>query len=341
MSAAPAVSVLLCHFDFGAKIDFVRIATPGKRDLPLLFGRPEWGIAAQHKELTIHDLDPRDIAALRRVFPQARVLGIEVAVDARPSRFVPDENKRMLEDGFREFARHLFPYQGPKLAEAKTAGFVPALRKPVPFNLRIPKPTEQLLFGFRDDQDAQVKVYLKVTDNRKALPVRKQCVRVEVAIKQGLCEELGIGTLESLLDFRFRQVLSPYFRMAGGVVAVKSRTERPVLKIVEARIADLRQADADRAWQVCGVQGVRGMKDPKVRFRRHSDLNRRIGKALQRLQDRYSRKNLVRRNLIGRLEAPVIARLYDACAAGRITTREPSFFRRLHGAGKGSATIVV
>jgi hypothetical protein len=313
-------SFSLSQLSFSAKIDYVRIATPGKCELPELCGRPVWGVAAHYKELTIHDLQQSDVPRLARVFPNAAVLGLEVAVDAKAAREVSDEMRPQLLYGtFLAVARHLYPYDAPRMADAKTAAYVPTRRGLVPFARRTPGADEELLYGFRDDQPVQVKCYLKRRDNGADLATYRHCVRVEVAFKEEMCAEFGIHTLEDLIEFRFRKLVSSYFRMVHGAKAQRKRSANAVLNLVATRLADLRQTDAEEAWSANGVQQARQLK--QLRYLRASGLNQKIGKALQHLQDRFAGKRLVGRELITLLPAAVLEGLSRACIAGRVTTK--------------------
>ncbi len=328
---SPSGSFCLSQFTFTGSIDFVTIATPGKRNLPPLLGRPEWGVSAHHRQLTIHDLQPADIPALVQVFGPAHVLELEVTVDGRPDRHLglAIRNQKLTE-GFAFVARHLHPYEAPGMKDAKTAGYVPELRKLMPFNRRVPASHEQLLFGFRNDGPVQVKVYRKGRDNGSNLAVSAHSVRMEVRLKRQMCEAFGIKVLEDLLGLPYRRLFSPYFRMVSKPVARKGRSERSVLALVHERHAMVRQVEAERAWSRTGVQGAREV--PEVRYRRHPRLNQRIGGALHRLQERFSRKNLVRVKLIEELQPPELAALFDGCMRGRVTIKNrPLTIPRLLG----------
>lgn len=338
----PSASLCLSQFEVRSSIDFITISTPGKRDLPPLSGRPAWGVAAHYQQLTVHDLQPGDVPLLVRALPEAKILGIEVALDLRPSgRRQGGELDQSLEALFRYVARHLYPYAAPSMATAKTAGFVPG-KGMRPFNFRAPNPAETLYFGFRVDGPAQVKVYVKRKDNGSELNRRLWAVRVEVTLKQSICAEFGLHGLGDLIGFRFRKLLMPYFRMVRGPVAHAKRSERAVLKLVNARLARALQEDADAAWRRNGVQAAKHLDLPQVRYRRHGAFNKRLGKALQHLEGRFGRTEMVRRELIRALPSPVLARFSSACLTGRITTREPLSLPAFLGSKEArSVTIVV
>lgn len=291
--SSPSLSHCLSQIEVRSSIDFIRISTPGWQKLPpTILGRPAWGVAAHYRELTIHDLDAHDIPLLAAAFPHAGILGLEVTLDLVPAApCSPAGRLRLLEDCFAQVARRLHPYGAPRMRRAKTAGYVPEIGKLRPFNHRTPNPNESLYYGFRNDQPVQVKVYCKKRDNGVALPERQWSVRIETTLKAAMCAEFGLHGLGDVLDFPYRKVFMPYFRMMRGPVASGRRTERAVLKIVNARRSSALQADANAGWASTGVQGARTL--PDVRFLRDPTINQRLGQALQRLEERFSRREIV------------------------------------------------
>jgi hypothetical protein len=274
---SPTHPFCLSQLKFSSSIDYVTFATPGKQDLPLtLTGRPEWGVAANYRQLTIHDLQPGDVPQLTRMFGSAPLLGMEVTIDARPvgKHLGLDERARALDLGIEFVAMHLYPYGAPFMAQAKTGAYAPELQKLQPFSHRLPRPHWQLLYGLRSDGPVQVKSYRKGVDNGARLAVANHSVRIEVRLTQQMCERLGLRTLEELIGFPYRRVFSPYFCMVRGVVAERPRTKRSVLKLVNARRAEVRQREAHASWARVGVQGVRDI--PGLRYQRHVRLNQRI-----------------------------------------------------------------
>jgi hypothetical protein len=110
---SPTHPFCLSQFEFSGSIDYVTFATSGEQDLPLtLAGRPRWGVAANYKQLTVHDLQPGDVPQLTRAFGRAPLLGLEVTIDARPvgKHLGLDERARLLDLGIQFLAMHLYPY---------------------------------------------------------------------------------------------------------------------------------------------------------------------------------------------------------------------------------------
>src|SRR5690242_11861136 len=179
--ASPLSSLDLSQYRLRACIDFVTIATPGKVYLPPLLGKACWGIAARHRELTIHDPQWMDLGAIASKLPGAALLDLEIAIDfyvveARSA----DDRDRRLSDCFTHVAGHLYPYAAPFMNAAKTRAYNPATRRIRPFNRRLPDSTHQLLFGLRNDGPVQVKCYYKRRDQGLPVAPEEHRIRVEV-----------------------------------------------------------------------------------------------------------------------------------------------------------------
>jgi len=301
--SSPLDPLDLNSIKFRAKIDFVRIGTPGHVDLPPLDGVMKWGAAAHYRELTIHDPSALDIGSLSECLPRARLLAVEVAVDLMPSDSNGDDSRlRQLETVFSYLATHLYPYNGLGLDEAKLRVYSPTFRRLLHANFRRPNPTTQVLYGLRDDQPVQVKVYLKGWDQKRPISAAERCVRMEVQMREDVLEAHRLVYIEDLRHFPYRRALSDYFWMAKAPATSPKRTRRAVLRHVNRRIAALTLTDAKELWARSGVNGAKTV--PGIRFDPDAGINRRIGKALNALEQRMACKQKARRSDAGSTSDP-------------------------------------
>jgi len=278
---------------FTAKIDYITIETPGRCELPHLNGLAKWPRSEHGRRLTVHDATATDVASLSKVLGSAKLLELEIAVDVKPSKHLPpDQRKQLLEAVMVDlFARKLDPSDG-KAMKCQFRAFY--RRLPVhyaigPYNRRLPQPTDQQLHGGRDDA-AQVKSYLKQRDQSRALPQDKHVARVEVRLSGDGLHGLGLMSLADLLDFRFRKSLMPYFRHVSGVRRPRRMGPKGNAEMLALFAPILRRND-QFAWEQAGVGAFLpggAAEDRPVRFRRDSDTNDRIGQALTRLEKQFS-----------------------------------------------------
>jgi hypothetical protein len=331
------------QLEFRAQIDFVTIATPGKVDLPALLGTPKWNAESSYRYLTIHDPRPEDVARLTPVFPQPQIIEVEIAVDAVPVRRVTGENDReALATAMHGWvARHLYPFDGPYMRDAVVQAYAPELHRVVRFNYRCPQPQWQLLYGHRDDL-VQVKGYVKKLDQGQPVERRRRGMRVEVALRGMLCAHHGLNTLEDLVGFRYRSRLLPYLRAVGQPFPVSKRTTMPVIKVVNRRRESERSKIISRVWPKLGVQGIRGVQElGPLWFPRDQVWNARVGKALHRLQESFSRAEFVRMRFFDGLEPAVLARLLEGCIRGRITYKDKSPLKALLPSSRSTPSVTI
>jgi hypothetical protein len=298
---SPLPSLDLSKYRLHACIDFVKVATPGKIPLPPLAGKPSWGVAAHHKELTVHDPHWTDLAALVWTLPNAALLDAEIAVDFFTADASFGDREQALSACFRYVSQHLYPYAAPFLTNAKTRAYDPATERLRPFNRRLPDPSHQLLYGLRREGPAQVKCYYKRWDQGQSLNPDEHRVRVEVRLQQAALAHFDIPTVNALIGFPFRKALSPYFRMVDSPLARLPRLPRRyrqsgVLQVVRERKASLLVQEAHARWRKTGVQGTVALQG--LRLRRNISLNRRVGRALDGLESRLLHAKLSRHNLI-------------------------------------------
>lgn len=288
-------SVDLADITFSAKIDFVTIKTDGRVALPELQGKPKWSRQNHYKSLTVHDATPEDLGVLQASIGNARVLELEVAVDLQPRPAVCGTDRvRLLEAVMVDlFASELDPSDAKGMRNQFRAFYRRSgnFGKVHPFNLRLPRPTDQQLHGGRDDE-CQVKCYLKRTDQKSALAANDWRSRVEVRLSgQGL-ERRAVREIGDLFGFRFRKQLMPFFSHVKG--STRRRSLGKLAKKWQEPINQLRDR-LDRA--VFERHGVGALKDYKVpakavRLRRDTAVNNRIGQALTRLERQFRRQNI-------------------------------------------------
>lgn len=281
---APGAPLLdLAAVRLGAKIDTVRVEWPTTRGpFPLRLKPGHDSQQGQH--FTIQDPSSAELAALAPL--GAPLLRLDIALDARPRR--PDAEA--LATLFGALTRALWPFDAKTPAIARRYGVVGpdgkrrALRGPV-------RPDQTLYVGNRGD-GAQLRCYLKTDDNREALPLAKQCARIELEITRP--DAMGLNTVADLATFSWRRALGPYFRFSQpriqepGSAPAELGDNRDFFRRELHRI---QAGHADRARELIGSGAVklaradgglaRGVK--VNRLTRYSDLNRRAGQALAKL----------------------------------------------------------
>jgi hypothetical protein len=276
---------------FNAKIDYITIHTNGKISLPDLDGKPKWPRAHHGNRLTVHDATAADINALVAIFGPARLIELEIAIDVRPALNVPiDDREELLRSIMvNVFARGLEPSGGLGISK-KFRAFYRRLDKGYrvqPFNLGLPRATDQQLHGGRNDA-VQVKGYLKTRDQDAALPRSQQVARVEVRLgSEGLLGH-DLVTLTDLGGFKFRKSLMPYFSHVAGskrLIPLK-HSNNAVLRLMKAKQQELDQAEFERVGVGALLKGGKRC-DPSVRLKRDIPLNDRLGQALMRLERQF------------------------------------------------------
>lgn len=276
---------------FSAKIDYITIHTSGKITLPPLDGKPKWPRAHHGNRLTVHDATAADINTLVATFGPARLIELEIAIDVRPALSVPvDERAGMLRSVMvNVFARGLEPSGGMGMSKQFRAFFrlLDSGIQVRPFNLVLPRATDQQLHGGRLDA-VQVKGYLKTRDQGIALPPSQQVARVEVRMgSEGLLGH-DLVRLTDLGGFKFRKNLMPYFsHVAGSKRLIRLKQSNNVLlRLMKAKQHELDQAEFDRVGVGALLKGGKRC-DSAVRLTRNIPLNDRLGQALMRLERQF------------------------------------------------------
>jgi len=288
---APAIN--LSDLVFSAKIDFVSVDGLHGPTPAGLKGTCKRPCSHKGRRLTIHDPAPGDLVILQAACPNACLSEIEVSVDVAPRAKMSEEDRaRYLATVKTElFAKRLTPQISAELSSGFRGSYIPRAHgfNLHPFNHRIPGPGEQHLHGTKYD-GVQVKVYLKVRDNKKSLHWGKHVVRVEVRLNLPGLVHHRLERVGQLLGFQYRKELTPYFRHVRGTARTSARKRNPgspLLQLIQKR---LQQTD-DAHWRDYGVGpflrgGKRNLSPP--RLLRHQELNDRIGQALHRLQQHFS-----------------------------------------------------
>lgn len=277
---------------FAAKIDFVKIQTPGSRELPVFDGIAKWGVKEHYKTLTVHDATARDVRSLLSIFTAAKLIEMEVAVDLQPKAgLILSDRTAMLERLMLDvFARKLEPSSGVGMVQDR---YYRSFYQPKkfgnnnPFHRRAPAPYAQLLYGTKYEP-VQVKSYLKTSDQKMPLPECTWVARVEVRIESVLAMH-GLHTIEDLPGFQFRKNLMPYFRHMKRAMVVPSKRVGDLYADIGTKGL---QRNNDDHWEQAGVGAFldgRGFGSRnRLRFTRDIEINNRIGQALLRLERQHA-----------------------------------------------------
>lgn len=293
-----SVVTVLPDLIFSSKIDYITLDGVCKPEPEGLVGRCVWPRQFQGRRMTIHDPCASDIVALYSSYPNACVAEAEIAVDVRPRRPTDEsmnlDHLRLIKEDI--LAKRLMPMFAPGLNSGFRGGYKKHSQgfSLTPFNRRVPSLDEQLLYGRREDP-AQVKVYHKVSDNKRPIHWRHHVIRVEVRLGATGLRHHGVEKVSDLVGFAFRKQLSPYFRLASSTTRACFRRRTPVAPLMQ--LLNNYQHDEDQKhWSVNGIGPfLRGGKRETsgAKFLRDQELNDRIGQALHRLQRQYSEVKFV------------------------------------------------
>ncbi len=283
------------QFRFSAKVDYLSLKGLTKQPLPDLDGKAKWPKSTPGK-LTVQDCSATDVHKLAVLFPTTLLDELEVCVDVRTAQNLPhDLQEQKLQSFKSEFvAKRLKP----TFIEGTNGGFRgaydPQQKQPFPFNRRVPKAGEQLLYGHRND-GAQVKCYYKKTDNGRDLQRQDHSIRLEVRLGQLGLDQHGVLNLTDLTLFKFRKQLMPYFTHVHGSRhrRVRQAKTKPLLAVLHGKQDQIDQSH----WETVGVGSFqRGGKRETAALvlKRDIGLNDRIGQALGRLEKSFSVQKFVR-----------------------------------------------
>ena len=290
-------AVNLSSLIFSAKIDYLTVHTGGKVALPNVPGTVRWARSKGCTQFSLHDPVADSVMGLTKALGSVPLMELEVSIDIGLKAAAAEEDRlELLSDVMVNlFARGLYPGKGP-LMDAAARTFYRRLPHGYvirPFNLKVPRPTDQQLHGFRSDS-AQVKAYLKRTDAGRNLEPIDHVARVEVRLKRRALLEHGVDSLHDLIGFKFRKCLSAYFCFVRS--ARLRKLDRAPASPLDRLLAEREQMATETEWGRSGVGAV--VKGGKVAHREHRlirdiAVNDRVGQALHRLEQSFHTEKFV------------------------------------------------
>jgi hypothetical protein len=241
----------LSLYQISPSIDFMKFSC-AFMNFELPSGRLKRTLDSQGKHIfTLHDPRPEEVRIIAEMAPNAVLEELEVSLDFLPKNgrsLALDDRHGRLEQVRQWLIGQLYPWDAPGIQVSSRASQA-ANKVEALFNgdvERRPHPRETLYLGHKDakygsiDQPnfAFVRVYRKVTDNRRALPPNKHCCRIEVNLNQLGCAYFQIHRPADLLNFNYRK-LGSYFRLirpqARPVLLRKLRRLQPkTAEVLEA-----------------------------------------------------------------------------------------------------------
>lgn len=282
-----------------AKIDYVTIHTKGKVKLPSLTGKAVWPRRFNGLRLTVHDASKTDIETLIDVFGYAYISELEIAIDFRPRKAVCGSECESLLQGVMVglFARGLEPSAGMDMSKGFRA-FYRRLENGYivrPFNLGLPRSTDQQLHGGRHDA-VQVKSYWKRRDHGVDLSPTKQVARVEVRMGSAALAGHDLNTLNDISGFKFRKKLMPYFTHVSGTRRTVRGAQNSSNEMLKMLVAKQHAIDKEHfAFSGVGPFVPGGERtSTNIRLMRDIPVNHRLGQALTRLEQRFCKDKFVR-----------------------------------------------
>lgn len=172
---------------------------------------------------TLHDPSPEEVRTIAEKAPNAVLVALEVSLDFFPKKGLSlAERDERLDEVRQWLIGQLYPWDAPGIQAASRASS--AVKKvEALFNgdvERRPYLRETLYLGHKDAKYAAtgqpnfafMRVYRKITDNRRNLAPNKRCCRVEVNLNQEGCAHFQLQRPADLLSFNYRK-LGSYFRL--------------------------------------------------------------------------------------------------------------------------------
>jgi hypothetical protein len=304
----PPPELPLDRLRVAAKIDYVTVSLPDARQVPDgLGGAGIWTSVPgnrHQRRLTVHDATRKQVLTVIEKLNDPVVMKLEIAVDFIP-RDVSDlgSHDQLLDQTYQAVAARFRPEDAAMWAYGKR-GAVSGAGMPVePLEQRRARTGQQVVYGHRNEF-MQAKLYLKTRDQHFELPWEQRVVRMELTLNRWACmdESIAIGTLSSLLDFKYRAVFTKHFRI------IKEPRIRLVRGLTPAE-RRRRENKMHRAWSLAGVAkfaipsdlpldtlplSIREIKrrrkvqlrHDQFRLMRDQDANGKIGVALTNLERR-------------------------------------------------------
>jgi hypothetical protein len=306
----PPPALLVDDLAFSAKIDYITLGPyPAKTKLPALVGSvedvPPSRNTGRRRWLTVHDPVRDDIIALDSVLGLALVVGLEIAVDLRPTSIAdPDRAKRLLVQTFLSIAARFRPEDQALWDHSKRGAVKQRGGNVEPLERRQARLGEEVIYGGRHE-DMQAKLYLKTLDHGAELPLAEQSVRMEITLRRWACKVSGIDHVADLLGYPFRKKFTTHFRVIDrpelraatklDPVEREKRTKRMLKAWSKAGVGKFAVGDRPREDKLIpAVKRVKARERAQLpadhyKLIRDQRANAKIGAALMTLQRRMAR----------------------------------------------------
>jgi hypothetical protein len=266
---------------------------------------------------TLHDVTAAKLSGLPREVLQRPLAGAEFCVDFRPRGFATlDEQHNHLPRVFDTLHRRLAPWMGRFVGtrvyrETERRGTTGHLVEDRETRLLVRDPPAILLprkdagsggfvnlgtiyFGHRisarwqgcgwgDDPMVQVRLYVKVEDDRKPMPAHAWCVRVEVTLNgPALAAVLDAHVVEDLIGAKLRRLGTEYLSLHRaipdpGKLRARRGTSKSLIAAINAGVRDHSHRQATRSAR---EGNYRMMRDGMIRFKPAPGLSRFTRDAL-------------------------------------------------------------
>lgn len=303
-TSSPPPDLPLEHLRVHALIDYVKVhcevnysAVVPETD------RLKWMHRAQNDDwiVTLQEPDPAGLRRLGSNLLDPLVFGLEISVDFWPVKTVTGKLRHeLLEQTYTALAARFRPEERLLYGAGFKGAISDAVPKPTPFHMRIGKPTEELVYGHREEGQ-NAKLYLKNRDGGAPLPPKQHRVRMEITLKRWECMTFEIDRLSDLGKGRLRRHAAQVFRIIDrpDIRHPGKRSERDRSELESAMTAHWNQAgvgafDAGalppdsslKAKQAAAYRKVKLLSATDYRLRRHTAANTAIGDALRNLDRR-------------------------------------------------------
>lgn len=234
-----------------------------------------------------------DIKAEYGFVAPARVVGLEVSIDAYP-KTVSEEARARLHG---VLVRHFFPTTGILTDEKKWPRFFPGVVDETDYtvgrnkndprldiiNRMTPSTDRPVTYeatfyaGEKDDARAFWRIQNKVLDNQnkaagtsEILPEDRKRIRIEVALGPDGCREAGLQDFETIGDFKFTRLQKPFFQFMKPTFGVFPPSGFGAhSSAIKMRVEETRR---ERFLNV-GVLGLQIREDAREDYRRLEMMN--------------------------------------------------------------------
>ena len=237
------------QLDCRAEFDYIKVWHPKRSLLPAMTGTKNWNKLAYGQpgySFTMQDPIREDIEILVEHLGNPTLAGIQLRVDLKPKRSVPESTREALLVGTFNAMAGRFRPEIEALWGYGTRGAVNGKgQTPRPFHRRFPRSDEFLVYGQRDNR-AQSTAYLKRTNEGVPLDPVDHCVRMELTLWRAGLMEVGLNALNELLGYPYQRDFRKHFRIVGNprVRAVRSRSAAELRKLEQKMW---------RGWATAGV----------------------------------------------------------------------------------------